>query len=127
MAVRYRGFSTVSSDAQNKFVLTNKKLIIQDLLNALNIRIGSVVCQPTVGCLVWNVLFENITQTIISDLTDNITGIVNNDPRLSLQALDITSVENTITITLTLLFVQTNEIETLTVNFNSQLTSASYY
>lgn len=127
MPVTYRGFSTVSSDAQKKFVLTDNKLIRQDLLNALNIRLGSLVMQPTVGCIVWNVLFENITPSLIEDISTNITGIVNNDPRLNLQSLDITSLDNSITITMKLLFVLTNEVDIMTVTFNSQNSSASYY
>lgn len=124
--VIYKGFSTVSSDAQKKFVLVNKKLIKQDLINALNIRPGSVVMQPTVGCIVWQSLFEQLTQTLMNDIAANITSIVNNDPRLNLQKLDISQNQNTITITMTLLYVDTNEVEQMVVNFNGQAQSVSY-
>lgn len=126
-AAVYKGFSTVSSDAQKKFVLTDRKLIKQDLINALNIRPGSVVMQPTVGCIVWQMLFEQLTQTAMNDIAANITSIVNNDVRLNLQKLDVSQNQNSIIITMTLLYVNTNEVEQMVVNFSGQTQSASYY
>lgn len=122
----YNGFSTIDKSSRN-FVLKDKKLIKRDLLNALNIRLGSVVMQPTVGCLIWQYLFGQLTQTAAADITANLTSIVNNDPRINLQSIDISQVENGITITMIILYVLTNEVETMKVNFNAQNESAAYY
>lgn len=123
----YKGFSTINSKSQKKFVLTDHDLIKQDLLNAFNIHLGSVPMQPTVGCIIWQMLFENLTQAQLDDISANVTSIVNSDPRINLQGLDISTQDNTLTITLTLLYVATNQVETMRVNFNSANQTAVYY
>lgn len=123
----YNGFSTVSANSQKKFKLTGKNLIKQDLLNAFHTRRGSRVMQPRVGCIAWELLFEPLTASSQDDLQANLTGIVNNDPRVSLQNIVISAVDNTITATLTLFFVQTNEVDTLEVNFDSASTSSANF
>jgi phage baseplate assembly protein W len=120
--LKYKGFSTVSSDSQKKFVLVNHKLIIQDLLNAIYTPRGSRVMQPNFGCIVWEYLFDNLEQSQIQDIATNITGIINNDPRISLNSLDITPYENILTITISIQFLDTNEIETLILNLSNETT-----
>ena len=117
---QYKGFSTVSSSSQKKFVLVDNALVKQDLLNVLMIRRGSRVMQPNLGCIVWEKLFETLSATDVSDIADNIGTIVNSDPRLSLISIDITQNQNTIVVTLMLLYTQTNQTEQLILNFNSQ-------
>jgi phage baseplate assembly protein W len=119
----YSGFSTVSSDAQKKFVLTDRKLIQQDLLNALKTRRGQRLMQPNFGCIIWDKLFDNITQTDLDDISANISSIINNDPRITLVSLDLTQGQHTITVTVIIQYVNTNETDQLIVNFNSELSS----
>lgn len=119
----YRGFSTVSSQSQKKFVLTDSALIKQDLLNALKTRRGSRVMQPNFGCIVWERLFENISQTDVEDISNNITSIINNDPRVNLVSLDITPSSYSITVTLVLKYVATNEIESMILTYNNTMDS----
>lgn len=119
----YSGFSTVSSDAQKKFVLTDRKLIQQDLLNALKTRRGQRLMQPNFGCIIWDKLFDNITQTDLDDISANISSIINNDPRITLVSLDLTQGQHTITVTVIIQYVNTNETDQLIVNYNSELSS----
>lgn len=117
----YSGFSTVSSDSQKKFVLTDRKLVQQDLLNVLMTKRGQRLMQPEFGCIIWDRLFDTITQTDLDDISANINSIVNSDPRINLVSLDLTTNQNTITATLIIQYVGTNETEQLIVNFNSDL------
>ena len=123
----YKGFSTVASTAKKKFTLTDKSLIKQDLLNAFNIRLGSVPMQPQIGCIIWDMLFENMTKTQLNDVAENVTNIVSADPRLRLQKLDVSTTNNTLTVTLKVSYVTTNEVETMKINFNSQNSMAAFY
>ena len=41
-----------------KFKLTDEQLVIQDLVNALNIRKGEKVGQPSYGTTLWDFIFE---------------------------------------------------------------------
>ena len=115
----YKGFSTISDSSQKKFTLTDNGLIKQDLMNALMTRRGSRVMQPNFGCIVWEKLFDNLTTTDLNEIGDNITLIVQSDPRLSLQSLDITPGINSITVTLGVQYNINNELDQLILNFNS--------
>jgi phage baseplate assembly protein W len=120
----YSGFSTVSSSSQKKFVLTDRALIKQDLLNAFMTKRGSRLMRPKDGCIIWDKLFDNLTATDLSDISDNLSSIVNADPRVKLVSLDIsTSIPNTMVATIQLQYVGTNEVDTMVATFNSDLTS----
>lgn len=123
MAIYYRGFSTVSSSSQRKFVLNDNALIKQDLTNALMTRQGSRVMYPNQGCIAWNKLFNNINDTDIAEISYNITQIVGQDPRVNLLSIDIAPSINTLVITLQLQYVLTNELDQLILTFNTESTS----
>ena len=122
MAIYY-GFSTISAKSQKKFVLTDNDLIKQDLLNVLMTRRGAMVMQPNYGCIIWEKLFENISPSDVQDISQNITSIVNNDPRVSLVSMDINPTGNDITVTLVLRYVSTNETEQMIIIFNQAIES----
>ena len=118
----YRGFSTINPLSQKKFRLTDTELIKQDLLNSLNTPRGARLMLPREGCIVWELLYEPFTREIRDQLTENIYDIVSRDPRISIQSLNFISDEdqNTITMEINLLYTNTNQLEQLTVLFDSQ-------
>jgi hypothetical protein len=59
----YKGFSTVSADA-NSYSLYDFALIKQDLLNHFHIRLGERLEQPEFGTIIWDVIFEPLTDEI---------------------------------------------------------------
>ncbi|VVC05056.1 Gene 25-like lysozyme [uncultured archaeon] len=118
----YRGFSTISPLSQKKFVLVDNELIKQDLLNILNTKLGERLMYPNFGCVVWNKLFNNLSTTDISDISNNIQSIVSSDPRIALNSLDINQSGNNITLTLVIKYVSTNQLETMAVTFADEST-----
>jgi phage baseplate assembly protein W len=116
----YKGFSTVPKTNKKKFGLSGAALIIQDLLNALHTRRGSRVMQPNIGNICYEYIFENLTVSGQNDIIANLTSIVANDPRVSLQAINLTTATNSITVTMTILILATNQLETLVTEFNAQ-------
>lgn len=116
----YKGFSTVPKANKKKFGLNGATLIKQDLLNALHTRRGSRVMQPNVGNICYEYIFENLTVSDQNDIISNLTGIVANDPRVSLQSINLATATNSITVTMTILILATNQLETLVTEFNAQ-------
>jgi len=117
----YYGFSTVAPESQRKFVLTDNDLIKQDILNVLMTKRGSRVMFPNYGCIVWEKLFENITQSDVSDIAENIKAIIANDPRVLLSSIDIAQNDNnTITVSLDLKYVSSNQLDKMIVLFDSE-------
>jgi len=119
----YRGFSTVSSSSQKKFVLTDNDLIKQDLLNAFKVKRGSRVMQPNYGCIVWEKVFENISPSDVDDIVSNFTNIIKNDPRVSLVSIDVAPSVNNLTVTLVLRYTSTNQLEQMVIIFTEDSVS----
>jgi phage baseplate assembly protein W len=92
----YKGYSTKSFNYSDPttivgtvdndfgpYVLTDKNLIVMDLLNNFNIRKGEKLMNPDYGCLIWTRLFDPLTQELKNAIVNDVTTIINNDPRIS--------------------------------------------
>jgi phage baseplate assembly protein W len=121
MTILYRGFSTV--DRVKKFRVVDFDLVRQDLVNHLNIRKGEKLMQPDFGTIVWSTLFEPLTDFTRQAIVDDIKQIVTYDPRISLQNITITEKEYGIQIELDLLYRQTNQTNTLNLQFDKNTSS----
>lgn len=124
MAILYKGFSTINRF--KKFRLTDINLIKQDLINHFNIKKGEKLMQPNFGTIIWNLLFEPMTDAVEQAIIDDVKTIVGYDPRTSLQNINITEYQNGIQISIDLLYIPTNQSTTLSLQFdsNSQTLSA---
>ena len=123
----YRGFSTVNARSQKRFNLTDRELIKQDLLNALNTRLGSRLMLPNEGCVIWEVLYEPLTSEVQKEISDNLTQLVNGDPRVVLTSINIVTQDdqNTVTVEMQLVYTDTNQTEVMRVLFDTQKSVAS--
>jgi phage baseplate assembly protein W len=78
----------------NKFSLTDAELVVQNFVNALNIRIGTKVGQPGYGTRLWDFIFEpNNTPTQL-EIENEIRRLASQDPRLQLAELITYTYEN---------------------------------
>ena len=80
----YRGFSTVNTSSEN-FNLYDFELIKQDLLNNFYIRQGERLMNPTFGTIIWDLMFEPLTEQVKNLIEQNVTTIVNYDPRVKVE------------------------------------------
>ncbi len=113
----YKGFSTVNRT--NKFTLTDVTLVKQDLLNALNTRRGTRVMQPQEGCIVWEKLFDPITETSKAEIVYDITRICHRDPRIILNKINLIEHSNSLEFQLDITYVPENMSETLVLWFDA--------
>ena len=113
----YRGFSTLVD--VKKFTLTDFELAKQDLINYFNIRKGQKLMQPNFGTIIWDMLFEPLDDTTRQLIQQDITRIVGYDPRLKVGQVQVTQQDTGFLIQLTLSYVNTNQVETLMLNFDS--------
>ncbi len=122
----YRGFSTVNELSQKKFVLTDYELVKQDLLNSLNTRRGTRLMQPQEGCIVWELLYEPLTEEIKQAMLENLIFIVGQDPRLEL--VDITLIDqpdtNSITVELAVNTVAGDQTQVMRILFDERGTAS---
>ena len=117
MATLYKGFSTI--DRYKKFRITDIDLIKQDLTNHFNIRKGEKLMQPDFGTIIWSLLFEPMTDAVHQAIVEDVTQIVKYDPRTNLQNITINEYQNGIQIAIDLLYIPTNQITSLNLQFDS--------
>jgi phage baseplate assembly protein W len=115
----YKGFSSVSPDA-NSFSLYDFSLIKQDILNHFNIRQGEKLENPEFGTIIWDVLFEPLTDQLKDLIRRNVETIVNYDPRVSAQEVIVTSYESGIQIECVLTYLPYNISEALQLRFDRE-------
>tara|TARA_B110000858_G_scaffold3330_1_gene3855 strand:+ start:813 stop:1178 length:366 start_codon:yes stop_codon:yes gene_type:complete len=115
----YRGFSTLQGNFTSTKVVDGD-LIKRNLLNAFAIRKGEKVGSPGYGSGVLDLVMEPLTEEVKNLLLEEVTATIAQDPRVSLQQLVIDEYANGLQAQINLLYVQSNQSESLVINFDRQ-------
>jgi len=113
----YRGFSTVNVDTKT-FALYDLSLIKQDIINHFHIRKGEKLEDPNFGTIIWDMLFEPLTEQAKRLITNDVTDVANNDPRVRVNQTVVTQFEYGIQVELNLTYIPYNIQETLQFGFD---------
>lgn len=113
----YKGFSTVSPNTEN-FGLYDFELIQQDLLNHFHVRQGERLMQPEFGTIIWDLLFEPLTEDLKELILQNVNQIINYDPRVKADNVIVTSYESGIQIECMLTYLPYNISQSLQLRFD---------
>jgi phage baseplate assembly protein W len=116
-AKTYKGFSTVNADSES-YALYDLALIKQDLVNHFHIRQGERLEQPTFGTIIWDMIFEPLTDDTRSLIIKNVEEIINYDPRLVAEQVIVTTYESGIQIECRLTYLPYNIQENLQLRFD---------
>ncbi|MDA9993319.1 GPW/gp25 family protein [bacterium] len=119
MQIRFSGFSTKNKNAINHN-LYGKDLIIEDLMNNLMTRKGERIMMPTYGSIIHDLIFEPLTPELKDLIRKDINYIIDGDPRVRLEVLNITDTNHTIDIQLSVSIIPTNEKVELTLNLERE-------
>lgn len=113
----YRGFSTVNSTSEN-FALYDFELIKQDLLNYFHIRKGERLMNPNWGTIIWDSLFEPMTESLKEQIVSDVNNIINSDPRLVANQVIVTTYESGIQIECILTYLPYNITQSMQLKFD---------
>lgn len=113
----YRGISTVNEENEG-FVLYDIGLIKQDLLNHFNIRQGEKLENPEFGCIIWDAIYEPLTESLKEAIAKNVTTIVNYDPRLNADQIVVDQKDSGLQIQCLLTYLPYNISERLSLQFD---------
>jgi phage baseplate assembly protein W len=116
----YKGFSSTAN--KSKFRLTDFELARQDLLNHLTTKKGERLMNPNFGSAIWGMLFEPLTGALQQEIVDDLTTIINADPRISADRIEVSEFEHGIRVNIELTYLQTNETASMLVDFTKQTT-----
>ena len=123
----YTGFSTYNRF--KKFKVTDFDLVQQDIFNHFNIRKGEKLMNPNFGTIIWGMLFEPFTDDVKKAIAADVKRIVKYDPRIAVNAINISEEAQGIQVTITLTYLVENKTATLALNFDRDsrtLTSGVY-
>lgn len=119
---KFKGYSTVDKTWGN-FKLYDIELAKRDLLNEFYTRQGERLMSPQFGSIVWDLLFDPLTDETIDAIRADCLRIVTKDPRLDLLNIDIVDNEHTIIVSIILRYVPTATETELVAVFNRNLTA----
>jgi phage baseplate assembly protein W len=114
----YRGFSTIGNP--NGYKLYDFELIKQDIINHFHIRQGEKLSDPTFGSVIWDLLFEPFTDRVRDIILENVTQIVNYDPRVGVESVVVDTYEHGIQVECTLTFLPYGISEEMRFRFDQQ-------
>lgn len=117
----YKGFSTISNDGQS-YGLYDLALIKQDLINHFHIRQGERLENPNFGTIIWDMIFEPLTEVTKELILKNVKDIINYDPRIEADQVIITTYPSGIQIECRLKYLPYNILEDITFRFDQNNT-----
>jgi phage baseplate assembly protein W len=112
----YKGFS--SSESNKNFKLYDINLVKQDLINHFYIRKGEKLENPEFGTVIWDMLFEPFTPDVKEIIAKDVEAIVNYDPRITVQEVQIDSTDQGMRIQVELIYRPFNITEKMTLDFD---------
>jgi phage baseplate assembly protein W len=112
----YRGFS--SSESNKNFKLYDINLVKQDLINHFYIRKGEKLENPEFGTVIWDMLFEPFTPDVKEIIAKDVEAIINYDPRITVQEVQIDSTDQGMRIQVELIYRPFNITEKMTLDFD---------
>lgn len=113
----YKGFSTINTTTES-FKLYDIELVKQDLINHFYIRQGERLMNPTFGTIIWDLLFEPLTEQLKSLITENVNQIINYDPRIRAEQVTVTTYDTGIQIECKVTYLPYNISQALRLRFD---------
>ena len=116
----YKGFSTVNDKS-----MTNKiydfDLIQQDIMNMFQTKQGERVMNPEFGTVIWSLIYEPFTADVKQLISDDVTRILNYDPRVTPTQINIREAEYGMIIEATLFYKQQDLSIDMSLAFDKEL------
>ena len=113
----YKGYNTVGNKS-TKTRLEDSDLIKRDLINHFNIRKGEKLMNINFGTIVWDVLFEPLTEDLRDAIIEDVTEIANYDPRIITESVLVDEYEHGILVELSIRYKNTNQVESMRFAFD---------
>ena len=114
--VTFKGFS--SKAEKRNFKIYDFECVKQDLINRLSVRKGERVENPEFGTIIYDCLFEPLTESLREQILEDITANLNADPRLATEEIQVMEVDHGIAIQATIRYIPLDITEKLQFKFD---------
>jgi len=115
---RYKGFN--SRNKGNSFKQYDLDLVKQDILNHFHIRKGEKLQLPEFGTIIWDMIFEPMTQTNVDLIIKDVEEIINRDPRVKARNVSVDPTDQGIMLEVDLEYLHFNATEQLKIRFDKR-------
>jgi phage baseplate assembly protein W len=119
----YNGFSTLNST--KKFRLTDFELVKQDLQNHFAIRKGEKIMNPEFGTIIWDMIFEPLTEESKNIIMQDLKRIISTDPRVNARNVVVTQYDRGLQIEVELIYIPNDQLGVMILNFDQQSKQAN--
>jgi phage baseplate assembly protein W len=116
----YKGFST-ANDTSMTAKIYDFELIQQDVMNMFQTKKGERVMNPEFGTVIWSLIYEPFTADIKQLISEDVTRILNYDPRVTPTQINIQEAETGLIIEATLYYKQQDVSELMKFSFDKEL------
>ena len=97
----------------------------RDLMNHFNIRKGEKLMNIEFGTIIWDVLFEPLTEDLRDAIVEDVTEIANYDPRIITESVLVDEYENGILVEVSIRYKNTSEVESMRFMFDQNQASVA--
>ena len=119
----YKGFSTKRYQHDKNFIMTDMELVKEDLINHIFTRKGERVKMANFGTSIPDLIFEPLTESIVSLVYDELRTVFTYDPRVELVDMAVIPIfeEGAIIALVDLNYIELNEKDrmSLRIEFNA--------
>lgn len=112
------GSVTQSINPGKKYRLVEDSLVVQDFINAFNIRQGQKVGQPGYGTTLWDFIFDQNDLTTQQRIQTEVQRVASLDPRIILNTVSVYPQDNGILIEVEIAVAPFNQAQVLSLFAN---------
>lgn len=122
----YYGWSTQNvTPSSSNTNLYDIDLVKQDILNEFMTKQGDRVMLPTFGSIIWDLLFDGMSEANMDLIADDAKRIVENDNRVNFQTMHIEEIDHGYNLYITATYVPLSVNFDMIVEFINQTNSIS--
>lgn len=115
----YKGFS--SSKPSQNFKTYDIECVRTDIINQFNTRKGERVMNPKFGTIIWDAIFEPLTDATRSAIAADIREILNSEPRIITEEVKVDQYQSGILLELTVRYRTNNLSSVIKMSFDREL------
>jgi len=115
----YKGFSSVKN-SQN-FKIYDMECIRQDIINQFNTRKGERVMNPEFGTIIWDAIFEPLTEVTKDAISNDIRRILASEPRVTTEDVKVDEYQSGILLELTVRYNVDDLTSVIKLSFDKEV------
>jgi phage baseplate assembly protein W len=114
----FRGFSSEGKVGKRDWTLYDLELVKRDLLNHFMTRRGERVMMPTFGTIIWDMLFEPLTEAAHDAIVEDVRRVIGSEPRVKLLDINVSDFAHGIRIDCKLKYTPWDVVQNFSVDFD---------